>query len=506
MLPLLLLLICLLAFAVRVWHLSYPQFNGDEGFTYMLASLSYGDLARKIIEIGEPQPVASFFLEKLWLDMGGDSEFNLRLLNVCFGVLAVALIGRLMRWSSHSANLSGGAAKTDMNANAMRHLTGLFSAIAAMSMLAFNAFGLDHSREYRTYAMALALGLGYVLALLAYARRPHWRNSVLVVACGWAAIQAHYVVGFVLVALNVGVLIWQLQARRDAMMDRPPPLARWLMLQALIVALTLPWLFLVRGTTNTYPGTGRGQLSLGTVFFEAMALFTRGDINADWVGAAVGLGSVAMAVGLLVLWRGQRRSKLLATLMLSACALPLLIVWALTWVKPIFHPRYLIVIWPMAVALMCAPLRVLDLRRLEQRWLNILALPSLALIVLAVYSGVEYHRHLSYQYHWQALVDDALARTADLPPQYVRIGINMPDPAFLYYYRKTVPGRENSLALPLDRDSRTSDMEALDSFAQQRVRRLLVHVVPNGWWDVNHLAENLEPVMSIRVNQPCWLS
>lgn len=88
-------LICLLAFAVRVWHLPNPQFNGDEGFTYLLASLSYGDLARKIIEIGEPQPIGSFFLEKFWLDMGGGSEFNLRLLNVCFGVLAVAMMWRL---------------------------------------------------------------------------------------------------------------------------------------------------------------------------------------------------------------------------------------------------------------------------------------------------------------------------------------------------------------------------------------------------------------------------
>ena len=49
------------------------------------------------------------------------------------------------------------------------------------------------------------------------------------------------------------------------------------------------------------------------------------------------------------------------------------------------------------------------------------------------------------------------------------------------------------MALPLDRDSRTRDIEALDSFAQQRVRRILVHVVPNGWWDVNHLAATLDP-------------
>ena len=168
------LLICLLAFAARVWNLSYPQFNGDEGFTYMLASLSYGDLARKIIEIGEPQPVGSFFLEKLWLDMGGDSEFNLRLLNVCFGVLAVALMGRLMRWGKIKP--SGGAAKADAINRPKHHLTGFAGTIAAMLMLAVNAFGLDHSREYRTYAMALALVSWVCIGAAGYARRPNWRR------------------------------------------------------------------------------------------------------------------------------------------------------------------------------------------------------------------------------------------------------------------------------------------------------------------------------------------
>ena len=169
-------LICLLAFAVHVWHLPYPQFSGDEGFTYLLASLSYSDLAHKIIEIGEPQPIGSFFLEKFWLDMGGGSEFNLRLLNVCFGVLAVAMMWRLFR----SANLSGGAANLDEVIGSKRHVTGFTGTVAAALILTFNPFGLDHSREYRTYAMALALSLACMLALLAYVQRPHWRQALLV--------------------------------------------------------------------------------------------------------------------------------------------------------------------------------------------------------------------------------------------------------------------------------------------------------------------------------------
>lgn len=350
--------------------------------------------------------------------------------------------------------------------------------------------------------MALALSLACMLALLAYAQRPHWRQALLVVGCGWVAIQAHYVAGFVLAALNIAVLIWHLLAWRDAAFAKPPPLVRWLALQAVILALTLPWLILVRGTTNTYPGTGRGQLSLGTVYFEEMALFTIGDINSPWAMTAVVVGSLALVLGLVVLARKGRHGRLFALLLACGFVLPLLTVWALTWVKPIFHPRYLIVIWPMAVALMCAPLINLNLRRLTKAWTGILGLPTLGLVMFAIYGGVQYQQNLSYQYQyqWQALVDDLLARSADLPPQYVRIGINMPDPAFLYYYCKTVPGRDNSLMLPLDRDSRASDLEALDTFARQRVRRVLVHVAPGSWWDINNHAATLDPRSYIKVD------
>lgn len=496
------LLICLLAFAMRVWKLYYPQFGGDEGFTYMLASLSYGDLARKIIEIGEPQPVGSYFLEKLWLDMGGNSEFALRMLNIWFGVLAVALMGRLMVWFTRREIGQGQAGQGQA----------LPLQIGAALILAVNQFGLAHSREYRTYAMAMALCLAYVLAALAYARcrtsQPRWPQMLLLIGCGWAAIQAHYVVGFVLAAFNIAVLLWHVMARRSAPDDplpKPPPLIPWLASQALTLALTLPWLILVRGTTNTYPGTGRGQLGFGTVYFEELALFSFGSLtsaveNIPWPQIGVIVLSIAMLFSLMAAWRATNRAKLFAMLMAVTFAVPLVTVWALTWIKPIFHPRYLIVIWPMAIALACAwpmPRAISSLQRVGTTIRTVLCA---GLVAIATVGGALYLRNLDPIYYWLNLINTVAPSMANLPPHYTRLTINMPDPGFLYYYRKAGPAFDNSLTFPKERVSREGDVALFDAFTQQRVRRIVVHVAPNTWWDINNHAATLDPRGYVKVN------
>ncbi len=495
-----LLLICLLAFALRVWQLPLPQFNGDEGFTYMLASLSYGDLARKIIEIGEPQPVGSYFLEKLWLDMGGNSEFALRMLNVCFGVLAVALMGRLMVWFGR--RLDQGRLQPVGQGQALP------LQIGAALILAINQFGLEHSREYRTYAMAMALCLAYILAALAYARRPRWPQMLLLIGCGWAAIQAHYVAGFVLAAFNVAVVLWHIMARQsqpDDPLPKPPPLIPWLATQVITLALTLPWLILVRGTTNTYPGTGRGQLGFGMLYFEELALFSFGSVtspieNIHWPQLGVIVLSIAMLFSLMAAWRAKNRSKLFGMLMAITFVVPLVTVWALTWIKPIFHPRYLIVIWPMSIALACAwpvPRAITALRRVGT---TISMALCAALVAIAGVGGYLYLRNLDPIYYWLNLINTVAPRMADLPPHFTRVAINMPDPGFLYYYRKVGPAFDNSLTFPKERVSREGDVAIFDAFAQQRVRRIVVHVAPNTWWDVNNHAATLDPRGYVKVD------
>ena len=322
------LLVALIAFGMRVYRLGDVSLGGDEGFTYSLASRDYPGLLAEIIRLGEPQPAASFVLEKAWLDLGGRSEFNLRMLNVSFGVVAVALAYAL------------GLKLTRSRA----------AAIVAAILVATNPFGLDHSREYRTYAILACLALACLAALLAYARTPSKITFLGLVVCEWAVIQAHYVAGFLVAALSLAVLAWWLSARIPSLrpgMPRPPNLGGWVLAQMVVAALTLPWLILASGTATTYGGTGSGKLSLWTVIGAEMALFTGADALTEVGPAVMILGGLAFLAGGVVLWRSSGRGKAgLITLCISI-AVPLLAVWAVSWIKPVFHPRYLIVIWPI---------------------------------------------------------------------------------------------------------------------------------------------------------------
>src|SRR3954453_20981416 len=77
-------LLILLAFALRVYRLDYQELRGDEAFGYFFSLRSFGDIVQSTIALKEPHPVASYFLEHVWLDWAGHSEFALRFINVWF--------------------------------------------------------------------------------------------------------------------------------------------------------------------------------------------------------------------------------------------------------------------------------------------------------------------------------------------------------------------------------------------------------------------------------------
>lgn len=460
----------LLALGLRVFQLGGPQFTGDEGFTFELASRPYPDLAREILRLGEPQPIGSFILEKAWLDLGGATEFNLRMLNVSFGVVAVALGWSLGRRLTRTRR----------------------AAFVAALLLATNPFGLEHSREYRTYAIALCMSLACLAALATFARRPSGPAVVAVVGCEWAAIQAHYVSAFVVAALSAAVLAWWLLARRGGRAwSRPPHLPRWLLAQAIVATLTLPWLLLARGVAASYPGTGKGLLSLPAVVGEEMALFTGGDVLTSWTAALISIGIMAMALGWLTLWLGPQPGKIAALALGLGFFLPLLAVWVATWIRPVFHARYLIVIWPFFALLAGA---AATLRPRGPRVLGLVA--SGVLCFASVAGGAQYLAGLDLINTWRPLVAAFQDRVRDLPETSVLVTVPWPDPAFGYYYGQV----RNVTLLPAAPKTPESVRAQMRSFADRRIRRVLVHSAPGGWWDTANLASTLQPAPYNRID------
>jgi hypothetical protein len=458
------LLVALIAFGMRVYRLGDVALGGDEGFTYVLASRDYPGLLSEIIRLGEPQPAGSFLLEKAWLDLGGRSEFNLRMLNVSFGVVAVALTFALARKLTRSQT----------------------AAVLAAILVATNPFGLHHSREYRTYAMLACLAMACLAALLNYARAPSRTAFVALVVCEWAVIQAHYVAGFLVAALSLSVLAWWLATRprtRSQVLPRPPNLTGWALAQIVVAALTLPWLIVASGTADTYGGTGGGQMTLWNVIGAEMVMFTGADVLAEIWGAPLILGYLAFAMGAVALWRSSGPARIWLITLCVCIAVPVLAVWALSWVKPIFHPRYLIVIWPFFALVASAGAGA------RGRAVRILAVSAAFAFALAsIAGGMRYLSTLNFFNQWRPIVTGFKTRTGDLPANVIQLTVPWPDPAFGYYYEG-----DNVTVIPGADRTQTGVSAQMRGFADKRIRRVLTHASENSWWDVTNLAARFDP-------------
>ena len=87
----------LAAFALRAYRLDIRELSGDEAFGYFFALRPYSGIAQATLSLREPHPVASYFVQKAWSGLAGDSEFALRFASVWWGVLAVAILYRFAR-------------------------------------------------------------------------------------------------------------------------------------------------------------------------------------------------------------------------------------------------------------------------------------------------------------------------------------------------------------------------------------------------------------------------
>ena len=119
--------IVLLAFGLRVAGLGHQELRGDEAFGYFFAQRDFTEIIDATIELQEPHPVASYFVQRAWLGVAGDSEFALRFPSAWFGVLAVALLLRL----------------------AMRLGFRRGPALLAMALLAISPYAIWHAQDAR---------------------------------------------------------------------------------------------------------------------------------------------------------------------------------------------------------------------------------------------------------------------------------------------------------------------------------------------------------------------
>src|SRR6476660_6370841 len=137
----LILLLALVAFALRVFQLDKQSFWYDEAFSVYLSRFDLATItARTAADI---QPPLYYYLLNVWMTLTGDSEFAVRFLSLFFGVLTIPLMYVTARRLFNST-------------------TAVFAAIIAT----LSALYLWYSQEARMYTLITFLGLLSSYALI----------------------------------------------------------------------------------------------------------------------------------------------------------------------------------------------------------------------------------------------------------------------------------------------------------------------------------------------------
>lgn len=465
------LLIILLAFALRVHRLGFQELRGDETFGYFFSQQSFGEIVRATLALREPHPVASYFAEKTWLALAGDSEFALRFLSVWWGVLAVALLYRLGR----QLRLGPGV-----------------SALAAL-LLALSPYAVWHSQDARMYTMSLALTLASAWLAFEAIGRGRKRDWLAYIVVAWLALQTHYYAVFVLAAQTFFMLpaarfIWR----------RPDRLRGWLAAVAAIGLLTFPWLIVARDTLVGYGGNGDSP-AFGAMLARSLRAFAVGETapaaqQLIWAGLAGLL--LALGLGHLLLVGSLQRQA--AVFLAFYLAVPVLATWASALSRPIFNERYLVAaappfylllasaVWP---ALSQPPSTVAQRRFVFATNRVVVIVAIAALLVLEAGALCSLTRHYADPVYsktvgWRQLAAALEDLTAGLPADEVRITQNFPDPTLWYYYR----GPVQHIVLPPKPFDATEAGEEVARLAAAGVRRVILPVQPAAWWDDRGLA------------------
>ena len=428
----LLLLIFLVAFALRLYRLGYQSLWYDEAVSIHLATKDLLGLTQHTAR--DIHPPLYYYLLHFWVRAAGTSEFSAAFLSLVFGILLVAACYRL------------GTELYDRR-------VGLLTAF----LVAVSPFNLWYSQEIRMYTLGAFLGLVSLYCLMRLAgltgrdgqgppvsaeapsdaRGAAWKFFIGYVLSAVAGLYTLYYFAFLLIFENLFVFGWWLAARRRR---RHPPalLRRWVLAQVLVVVLYLPWLpvALRQGLDPPVP-PWRGFTGLGSVILESWTALSLGqsvDPESLLVWPVLSFMFALYLLGLRGAASGHRGS-LKSVLLCGYTFVPLFIIYLLSLRTPLYHVRYASTYSPPFYLLLAV-----GLAGLGRSWR--LALP-IGLTVIALACG-----HSIYRFFFdpQYATDDHRGAVSYMekriaPGDAVLINAGYAYPPFLYYYEGGIAWR-----------------------------------------------------------------
>lgn len=419
-----LLLIVLLAFALRAYQLDFFSLRGDESFTVLFVQKPLAQMWYETLTV-EPNPPLLYFWLRWWIELAGDSEFVTRFFALWFGVLGVPLVYRL-----------GSTLTRTLGMPDRKNI-----ALAAAFLMAINPYQIWHSQDVRNYTLWPAFGLlalvflweWYNAARAGKTTRLWDRSLAWFVLAELGALYTHYYEAFVLLALNAFVLV-ALVANRRALLQ-------WIVAQIVLAVLYLPYPLLLSNRVSSYgEGSGRMGVSLPEIVRETFSAFVLGDTLdpalRPWLWIFFAL---AAAAGLVYLFTRDWRHGLFFGLY---AGLPTLAVFALNTIRPLYLERYLNGIAPAYYLLIGFGIfyfarRVgagIALQNVRRAVVGV-ALAGAAAVSLLALSNYWTNPVYAKAPDWRGLTNiiNANARRGDLIIQ------NFPETSLLYYDRTRLP-------------------------------------------------------------------
>lgn len=309
-----------LAAWLRFYDLTAAAIWGDEGSSLLLSQYSLADLW--VHASHDVHPPLYFMLLKGWIGLFGDGIFSIRLLSALPGIATVLLGAWLVRLIATAR-----------------------AAWLAALLLALLPTAVRYSQEVRMYSLLGLWLLGATIALVYWVRQPQRARYLVVYALLMtAAFYTHYFTALCVLAHWLYLLVIRLTAGERHIERRG-----WWLTNVAIVLLYLPWvpqlLDLVRHADQLEVGGDVGWEPAVSLFsLPAMVWqFLVQDQSEDLSAAAWGLlplPLLLLSVASLAAWHDRGRYKF-NTLLLIYALLPLLVVFGVSWISPLFIERYL---------------------------------------------------------------------------------------------------------------------------------------------------------------------
>ena len=342
----LLVVILLLAFALRCYRLDAQSFWNDEGNSARIAERSL-DLILKGAE-RDIHPPGYYLLLHYWRALFGQTEFALRSLSVAAGLMLVVLTYLL----GHQ-------------------LLGKAPGLGAAFLATISPFGIYYSQEARMYALLAALSAASTylfLRMLADTLRPNFnlqslisKNTCLGTIIGYVLVSAaglytHYAFAFTLfVHAGIFALWWLAAARRSPRRWRW--LALWVATQAAIAILYVPWLPVALVSLTGWAAAGR-MYGLGPGLLNVLRTLSVGITLPAEESQALLFGSgLLLLVGLWPTRRfsagletGKQMSWFSAASLGTYLLLPVALIFVFDLYKPAWLKFLLVVLPPFHVA------------------------------------------------------------------------------------------------------------------------------------------------------------